>query len=270
MRLAYIALAAAALVPAAASAQTALTTTTYTENFDSLPTGPTGSTGSALPAGFTFVENGSSANGTYGISNATPASSILAGNTYAFGFATTATDRAFGSAGSDSLTSAMYGFVFTNGLGGTIDSFDLSYQGEQWFRGTSTDDGLTFQYSTDATSLTNGTWTSVNSLFFAPPSTSGTPALTNGNLALFKKTLTGSITGLSIEQGGTFAFRWTDVNSNGDDYGLAIDDVKIISTLKQESAVPEPATWAMMMMGFGAMGTLLRKRPRANARVRFA
>lgn len=36
-------------------------------------------------------------------------------------------------------------------------------------------------------------------------------------------------------------------------------------------AVPEPATWAMMLMGFGAMGAMLRSRRRSTtARIRFA
>lgn len=34
--------------------------------------------------------------------------------------------------------------------------------------------------------------------------------------------------------------------------------------------VPEPATWAMMLLGFGAMGVALRRRPTVSARVRFA
>jgi opacity protein-like surface antigen len=33
------------------------------------------------------------------------------------------------------------------------------------------------------------------------------------------------------------------------------------------AAVPEPATWAMMIMGFGAMGALLRRRQYALARI---
>lgn len=37
-------------------------------------------------------------------------------------------------------------------------------------------------------------------------------------------------------------------------YGAALDNVGI------SAAVPEPATWAMMIMGFGGMGTLLRRR----------
>ena len=34
--------------------------------------------------------------------------------------------------------------------------------------------------------------------------------------------------------------------------------------------VPEPATWAMMMLGFGAMGATLRRRGKLSATVRFA
>ena len=37
------------------------------------------------------------------------------------------------------------------------------------------------------------------------------------------------------------------------------------------TAVPEPATWAMMMLGFGALGAMIRRRnTRTSARIRFA
>ena len=36
------------------------------------------------------------------------------------------------------------------------------------------------------------------------------------------------------------------------------------------AGVPEPATWAMMLMGFGAVGGALRRRPKVATRVRFA
>ena len=36
------------------------------------------------------------------------------------------------------------------------------------------------------------------------------------------------------------------------------------------AAVPEPATWAMMMLGFGAMGFAMRRRQNMSARIRFA
>lgn len=35
-------------------------------------------------------------------------------------------------------------------------------------------------------------------------------------------------------------------------------------------AVPEPATWAMLMLGFGAMGFSLRRKQKVGARIRFA
>lgn len=37
-----------------------------------------------------------------------------------------------------------------------------------------------------------------------------------------------------------------------------------------QSGVPEPTTWAMMMLGFGALGATLRRTRRQNARIRFA
>ena len=43
-----------------------------------------------------------------------------------------------------------------------------------------------------------------------------------------------------------------------------------LNVVAATSPVPEPATWAMMMLGFGALGTALRRRPASKARVRFA
>lgn len=40
--------------------------------------------------------------------------------------------------------------------------------------------------------------------------------------------------------------------------------------LANTAAVPEPATWAMMLLGFGAMGSMLRTRRTHGPRLRFA
>jgi hypothetical protein len=45
---------------------------------------------------------------------------------------------------------------------------------------------------------------------------------------------------------------------------------KLIFVADATPAVPEPATWAMMMLGFGAMGGILRRRSAVTARIRFA
>ena len=42
------------------------------------------------------------------------------------------------------------------------------------------------------------------------------------------------------------------------------------ATFVPEAAVPEPATWAMMLFGFGAIGFAMRRRRKENVRVRFA
>lgn len=47
----------------------------------------------------------------------------------------------------------------------------------------------------------------------------------------------------------------------GFDEALLIDDVRVATT-----AVPEPATWALMIAGFGAIGSALRRRPGATVR----
>jgi len=254
---------AAAIVPATASAQTALTTTDYAQNFDTLAA--SGSTGTALPAGWAIKETGTNANASYGIGDG----SSNAGNTYSFG-TTGSTDRALGSLASGSLSS-MYGVLFTNGLDSTITAFDIAYVGEQWRLGNSTNDGLTFEYSTDATSLTNGTWIKVSALDFLPAILTGTQGALNGNLAANQRDLAATIDGLSIAAGGNFGFRWTDLDSTGTDHGLGIDDFSVKATLATSAgAVPEPATWGMIILGFGAMAGAVRRRGRTAARVRFA
>lgn len=252
---------AAAIVPAAASAQTALTTTSYTQNFDTLANSGTSST---LPAGWIINETGTAANGTYAAGDG----SSNTGNTYSFGTGTS-TDRALGSLGSGSLEST-YGVLFTNGLNTTITALNIAYVGEQWRLGNSTDDGLTFEYSTNATSLTTGTWTRVSALDFLPAITSGTQGALNGNLAANQRNLSALISGLSIASGANFGFRWTDLNSGGNDHGLAVDNFSLTATTGATAAVPEPATWGMIILGFGAMAGAVRRRGRVAQRVRFA
>ena len=42
--------------------------------------------------------------------------------------------------------------------------------------------------------------------------------------------------------------------TNGGNAGVFFDNISV------STAVPEPATWAMMIMGFGVAGALLRRR----------
>ena len=262
--------AAALLAPVAAHAQSNPTTVTpiqfagsYSQNFDTLAS--TGSTGTALPQGFQIVEAGSNANSSYAVGSG----SSNAGGSYSFG-STGSTDRALGSLGSGTLAPIYFGGVLTNTLSSTLTSLTFAYTGEQWRLGNSTDDGLVFQYQVGATGVNGGTWTTVNALAFAPLFTNGTSSgsALDGNLATNQRQIGATISGLNLTAGQSFGFRWFDDDSTGADQGLGVDNLTITSAAT--GAVPEPATWAMMLLGFGSMGYAMRRRRVGVGRIRFA
>jgi hypothetical protein len=191
----------------------------YQQRFDSLAGTGTTNDIATLPAGWTFSESGTNANTTY----AAGTGSSNAGNTYSFGLA--ADDRALGGVLSGSLNPTV-GAGFTNNTGSTITALQITYRGEQWRLGATgrAADRLDFQYSTDATSLTSGIWTDIDSLDFSSPVTTGTAGALNGNDTLNNNVVTFTIDGLSINDGETFYLRWLDFNVASSDDGLAIDD----------------------------------------------
>lgn len=67
----------------------------------------------------------------------------------------------------------------------------------------------------------------------------------------------------------TFNFNRTGLSSFSFTGPLQIDNV-VVNSAAATPAVPEPATWAMMLLGFGAMGGALRRRSQVAARIRFA
>ncbi len=172
----------------------------YKQDFDSLSN--TG-TSSILPAGWLFAESGTGANTTYAADNG----SSNSGNTYSYG-ATGSTERAFGTLLSGSVTSTI-GAYFSNNSGSTITSITINYFGEEWRLGVAgRADTLKFQYSTNATSLTSGTFINVDSLDFDTPNTNATVGVIDGNAAGNRLQKSYTITGLSI------AFRHREVQSN--------------------------------------------------------
>ncbi|MFN0021470.1 MAG: ExeM/NucH family extracellular endonuclease [Pirellulaceae bacterium] len=197
----------------------------YSQNFDSLAT--TGTANNLNINGWFLNEVGTSAlsNGLYGAGTGSGTS----GDVYSFGAAGN-TERAFGTLFSGTL-SPIIGAQFTNTTGGTVTSLDVSYTGEMWRAGVTNRnaaDRLDFQFSTNATSLTTGTWVDVNALDFNSPNINTTAGALNGNATGNRTAVSSSIAALSISSGSSFWVRWTDFDiSPGADDGLAIDDFSL-------------------------------------------
>jgi hypothetical protein len=219
----------------------------YTQNFDTLAL--SGSS-SVTPAGWEFLEIGTANNTLYN----TGTGSDNTGDTYSFG-ATGETDRAFGGLRSGSLIPTI-GASFTNGAATSIQSLQISYEGEQWRLGAAgRTDRLDFQYSVNATSLNTGAWLDFNTLDFVSPFTTTTGAL-NGNLSANRTPLVGSINDLNLGVGQTLWIRWNDFDATGSDDGLGIDNFSLTA---QFAAVPEPSSVAFIIAG-GLCTAIYQKR----------
>ena len=216
------------LTPPAAQAAGAVSLTGfgagYTQDFDTLASSGTANT--AVPTGWEFSESGTNANTAYRAGTG----SDNTGDTYSFG-ATGSSERAFGGLRSGSLV-PLIGAQLTNNTGGTITSLDIAYTGEQWRLGQNTTgraaDRLDFQLSTNATSITTGSWTDYDSLDFSSPVATGTVGALNGNASPNRASISFTITGLSIPSGATFLVRWADSDLiPGADDGLSVDDFSL-------------------------------------------
>lgn len=206
---------------------------TYTQDFDTLAN--TG-TSSVVPPGFGFSETGTSTRVNTEYTAGTGSDNTA--DTYSYG-ASGSTERAFGSIRSGTLT-PIIGACFVNNTGGTINSIQITYDGEQWRLGAlNREDRLDFQYSLDATSLTTGTWIDVNALDFTAPVTTGTVGLLDGNAAANRTAgISSTISSLSIPNGATFYIRYVDIDASGSDDGLAIDNFSLtVSSLTAASAI---------------------------------
>ncbi len=197
-----------------------------TETFDTLSNTAGSTTNTALPAGWYITEGGGGArdNEQYAVDTG----SSTTGDIYSYG-AAAATDRALGELRSGTLI-PLFGAKFTNNTGATITSLDVSYTGEQWRFGgvhSTVADRLDFQYSTNATDLSTGTYLDANALDFNPPVTAGTAGALDGNAAANRTAISSTITGLSIPNGATVFIRLNDVDATGADDGLAIDNFSV-------------------------------------------
>lgn len=156
----------------------------------------------------------------------------------------------------------------------------LTYTGTS-FSGTSDVSGdLTVNLGTF--NLANGTHTYSNPFTLEVQFSLPTGVTPNGSMSTFLATVTGSVHGnsgsVSIDfdntlhhyawAGGTFDFSVSDVSqfSTGE-FKTVAGEIHITSV----AAVPEPGTWAMMIMGFAGVGFMAyRRRMNGGASFRLA
>jgi hypothetical protein len=197
--------------------------TPATENFDTLSNTAGSTTNTTLPTGWYITESGGGARDNEQYAVDTGGSGT--GDIYSYG-AAASTDRALGALRSGTLI-PLYGAKLTNNTGTTITSLDVTYTGEEWRLGTAArTDRIDFQISTNATDLSTGTYTDVDTLDFTTPDTV-TAGAKNGNAAADRTTITATISSLSIPNGASFFIRWTDLDASGADDGLSVDDFSI-------------------------------------------
>jgi len=193
----------------------------YTQNFDSM--GPTGTT---APTGW-FAGTGT---GAISGKTVTPGDgSSNTGGNYNFG-ASGSSDRALGSLASAS-TQRDTEARFINISGSLINSFTISYTGEEWRVGGngSVNNDLVLQYSTDGTNFGL-----MGAQFnFNTPVDSGSAAALDGNAAANRVTGNGGTYSppASITNGQSFYLRWADANDPSADNAMAVDNFAISFTL---------------------------------------
>ena len=183
--------------------------------------------------------------------------------------------------GTDPGSFATVGVGQTNITGWDVTSGSVDYIGTYW-QGQGAGGGRSVDLSGNSIGTLSQTfatvfgklydvtfWVSKNPDSGAPVRTG---AVSAGNtLGGFSYSTNNSRANMLWEQ-QTFRFQATSTSttlsfssdaSGGCCYGPALDSVSI-------AAVPEPATWALFILGFGAIGTALRRKASRRVALRFA
>lgn len=121
-------------------------------------------------------------------------------------------------------------------------------------------------------SLTQG----LTDYFYAEAGNSAIGSLTLSVFDVNNNLLTSALNGLPNGDNGRTTFEISRASadiaffsiSGGDTFG--VNEIRIETPLGGVGAVPEPATWAFMIFGFGAIGGALRRNRKANVKVSYA
>ncbi len=238
--------------------------TAVSQNFDTLASSGTGNawTNDTTLVGWSLFTKDGNAIAAYnagdGASNA--------GNFYSFGSAGS-TERALGGVASGGAyfgsppAGTLAGYVslaLTNNTGAQLESFTVSYAGEQWRNGgNATAQTMAAEWGIGGTFGTVTTWTALPAgASFVSPVATATAAAVDGNAA-------GRVTGLGASVNATWAtgetlwIRWIENNDAGNDHGLAIDDLTFSASA---TPVPEPASAVFAVLSVAALGLRRRRK----------
>lgn len=123
------------------------------------------------------------------------------------------------------ISRTILGFSIQNDGNSVIDALSVSFDQVQWYGGTAAaQDVMEFSYSTDATDLESGTWTTVSELDIRD--------LKNGQGAV-PVTVTprsATLSNVGWKVGGAIWFRWVDKQAEGGNAGAGIANVKVSVT----------------------------------------
>lgn len=167
-------------------------------------------------------------------------------------------DRALGAIGADNsdFGSPPAGSVagdiavaFTNNTGGTIDSFTLSFSGEQWRYSNAPAQQMVLNFGLGNSFAAVADWVAPGGSFDWSSPLTGAPGLggIDGN-GIGRVAGVGGTQVLTWAAGETLWLRWIERNDVGADHGLGIDDLSFSVT-----AVPEPAAWLLLVGGLAPL-----------------
>lgn len=157
---------------------------------------------------------------------------------YSFGV-DDAADRALGSLGSGTPGTQSFGAIFQNNTGGTVRSFEVSFDCEQWRDGGSQGGPPVAQ----TYAFSYGTFVVAPAGFDTTPYPSAVPALDLTTQVLANTGIGAAVDGnaagraakaatitlpADLPEGHFFAIKWIDLNDAGNDHALAVDNFTLL------------------------------------------
>jgi Secretion system C-terminal sorting domain len=171
-------------------------------------------------------------------------------------------DRAIGAICNSAFSGAV-GVVLINNTGKTMNSFNLSYKGEQW-KNLAVAYKIAFKYATGPTStitdISQGTFNTLPALDFTTPTITGTSTGSDGNDPAYSTLVSQTGSNFTWLPGEALVLRW--------DFGtaaqMAIDDV-VFSASSSLSSLSYATEGAALTQNFDILSTLGSKTFYTNA-----